>query len=89
MQDKDSMANIFNDVQIMADEEHAHFQAALQVQQEIQDLCLQGDIQRGGRFIADEEFRIRADRPRDSQPLSLSAAELVGPAADDVGVEPD
>ena len=48
-----------------------------QLVQKRQDLLLNGHVQRGSGFVADEEHRLYGERPRDRRALALSAADLV------------
>ena len=50
---------------------------ALQRHQQIEDLLLDGHIQRGGRFVGDQQQRIAGDRHGDHHPLVHAAGELV------------
>ena len=50
----------------------------LKVNQQIDDLCLDGDIQRGNRLIPDDDLGVERQCPGNSDSLPLSAAEFVG-----------
>ena len=39
-------------------------------------------VERGGRFVEDQDARVREDRPRDRDALPLAAGELDSPLAD-------
>jgi len=62
----------------MADQYKSHIILLLNLFQELEKLCLDGDIERGGRFIGDEEFWRAGYSNGGSGPLSHSAAELKG-----------
>ena len=47
-----------------------------QLQQEIEDLALDGDIQRRDRLVRDEQPRLRSQRPGNRDPLPLPTGEL-------------
>ena len=49
----------------------------LQPPQQVQDLRLHGDVQRGRRLVAHEEGRIAGERPRDRDALTLPAGEFM------------
>ena len=51
--------------------------AALLSRQQIEDLRLNGDVERGGRFIRDQKLRLAGQRDRDRHPLPHAARELV------------
>ncbi len=57
--------------QIMGDEQQAQPLARLEVSQQIKDLGLDGDIQRGGGLVGDQQFRPVGQRHRDHHPLAL------------------
>jgi len=61
----------------------------LQILQQIDDLRLDGDVERGNRLVEHEELRIRGQRARDTDALSLSAGEFVGVSFAVVGAESD
>jgi hypothetical protein len=66
------------DPEIVRDEQHRHSQARLQLFEEREDLRLDGDVERGRRFIRDEEVGLVGERNRDHDPLTLPPRELVG-----------
>ena len=49
----------------------------LQFAHQVQHLRLHRDVERGRRFVAHQEARFGGQRPRDRNPLALSARELV------------
>ncbi len=53
------------------------------VLQHLEDLRLHGDVQRGGRLVADQQVGIVGDRDGDHDALALAAGQLVreGPGA--------
>src|SRR5437764_674874 len=50
---------------------------ALEAAHQVQDLRLNRDVERGGRFVADQKRRTAGQRPCDRNPLPLPARELV------------
>ena len=48
-----------------------------QITQQIEDLLLRRDIERGRRLVGDDQRRRAGERRRDQQPLPLAARELV------------
>ena len=52
-------------------------QLVLQIHQQIDDLRLNRHIQRGHRFVADDQLRIERQRARDADALALAAGEFV------------
>ena len=67
-----SVRNLTNDCQIVGNEKQAHLLALFQVCQQIKNLSLNGHIQRGRRFICDQQFRIVGQRHGDHHTLPLS-----------------
>ena len=63
--------------QIMADELDRHADAVLQIQHQIENLRLDGDIERGGGFIGDQQRRFTRQGHRDHGALAHAAGELV------------
>ena len=45
--------------------------------QQLQDLRLDGDVERGGRFVGDQQRRVVGERHRDHHALALAAGELM------------
>ena len=66
-----------DDAEIMGDDDHRHVPAALLARQQIEDLRLDGDVERGGRLVGDQQFRLAGQRDRDRDALAHAAGELV------------
>src|SRR5690349_15873258 len=64
-------------------------QLLLQVLQKVQDLRLDGDIERRNRLVADQQFRPQRQRARDADTLTLPAGETVRITLDEARIEPD
>jgi hypothetical protein len=62
----------------MRDEQVGDTQFCLQALQQIENLCLHRDIERGGRLVADQEFRLYGQRPRDGDALALAPENSCG-----------
>ena len=75
--DDDAVGHIGDHRQIMGDYQQPHPVIPRQRFQQIKDLRLGRDIQRGGRFIGDQQARPQRDRHRDHHPLALPARQLV------------
>ena len=73
----DGVAHSADDSEIVGDEEIGKAKVALQVFEQIEDLRLDRHVERGYRFVADDQLRIERDRTGDPDPLPLSAGELV------------
>ena len=63
--------------EIVRDEQHRQMQPVLQIEQQVDDLGLNRDVERGHRFIGDHQRRIERQRTRDTDTLTLTAAEGV------------
>src|SRR5258708_24514091 len=74
------MGDVLDDREIVADEQQRQTQLALQVLQQVDDLRLDGNIERGDGLVAHDQVRFGSERPRDGDALALAAGELVGPA---------
>ena len=66
--------------QIMRDEQIGEMQPVAQIGEEVEHGRLDRDVEGRDRFVADHEFWIAGERPRDTDPLALAAAQLVGKA---------
>src|SRR5882757_2386203 len=74
---RDTVGDVLDDLQVVADEEIGQVQPALQIEQEIEDLAAHRDIERGGRFVEDDDVRRDRDGAGDADALALAAAQLV------------
>src|ERR1700730_1537280 len=75
--DGDLIADVTDDRQIVGDEDVGEAEFALQLLQEIDDLRLDREVERGDRLVADDQFGIDRQRPADGDTLRLSARKLV------------
>ena len=66
-----------DDAQIVRDQEKGHAPLVLLASQELEQLRLDRDVERGGRLVCDQQLRVRRKRDRDSDPLAQPARELV------------
>ncbi len=62
---------------VVGDDHDRHAELVAQVQQQIEDLCLDRNVQRGGRFVGDQQLGIAGQRDGDHHALALPAGELV------------
>jgi hypothetical protein len=58
------------------DEQNRHAELALELLHELQDLRLDGDVQRGGRLVGDQQRRAAHQRHRDHCPLAQAARQF-------------
>ena len=63
--------------EVVRDEEIAQAEPFLQVEQQINDLGLHRDMERGDRLVADDEIRIEDERACDQDVLPLAAGEFI------------
>ena len=77
------VGHLAHDAEIVGDEQHRHVEFGLELEQQVEDLRLDGDVERGGRLIGDEQVGLVGERHGDHHPLPLAARELVR-----IGVEP-
>ena len=78
-----------DDVEVVRDEDVGEAEVALQVLEQVEDLRLHGDVERGHRLVADDQLRVDRERAGDADPLALAARELVRKAVVVLGVEAD
>src|SRR5205823_9031331 len=83
------VAEVLDDREVVADEQVGQVEVALEVEEEVQDLALDRDIERGNGFVADDEVRRERERPGHADPLALAARELVRVAAGVVASQAD
>ena len=75
--DADAIADILDDRQIMRNEQVSQPELLLKIQQKVQYLRLNGNVQSRDRLVRDDELWPKGQRTRNSDPLPLTAAELV------------
>ncbi len=75
--DADPVGHLAHDAEIVGDEQHGHVELGLELEQEIEDLRLDGDVERGGRLVGDEQVGLVGERHGDHHPLPLPARKLV------------
>ena len=73
----------------MGDEDERQAHVALELAQQVEDLGLDRDVERGDRLVGDEQLGLERDRAGDADALALAAGELVRIAVVVLGVEPD
>ena len=77
----DPVGDFGDDPEVVGDEHHRHAAASLQVADQFEDLRLGGDVERGGRFVGDQQLRLQSQCHGDHHPLALAAGELEGVGA--------
>src|SRR5262245_50364748 len=81
--------DVLDDREIVRDEEIGEPELRLEILEQVHDLGLDRDVERGHRLVGDDELRIHREGPRDADALALAAGELVGIAAQVIGQEAD
>ena len=77
----DSVGDLRDHRQIMSDKQQAHAGFAGQRDQKLQNLRLRGHIQRGGRFVSDQQTGATGHRHCNHHSLALPAGQFVRIAA--------
>ena len=85
----DAMTEVAHERHGVGDEEIGEAVALLEVAQQIDDLCTDGDIERADWFVEHEEFGAEGDGAGDVDALALASGELVRIAAEGGGIEAD
>ncbi|MEI2612901.1 MAG: hypothetical protein V9G20_30025 [Candidatus Promineifilaceae bacterium] len=62
-----------------------HAVLGLQLHQQIEDLLLDGHVERRGRLVGDQQLRVAGDRHGDHHALALAARHLVREGAEPLG----
>ena len=89
LHDGDAMAEVADQRHGVRDEEIGEAVALLEIAEQVDDLCADGDIEGADGFVEDEELGAEGDGAGDVDALALAAGELVGIAAEGVGIEAD
>jgi hypothetical protein len=87
--DRDAVAHVPDDAQVVRDEQVAHRELVLQSLEQVQDLRLHRHVERARRLVAHDEVRSHRERPRDRDALALAARELVRVSRHRLAAEPD
>ena len=79
--DRNYVRLLGDDAQIMGNKKHGHAELLLKFANEFQNLRLNGDVERRGRFVGDQELRRAGERHGDHHALPLAAGKLMRVAA--------
>ena len=77
LHDRDAVGDAADDAEVVGDEEHPHALGLLHLGEEVEDAGLDGDVERGGGLVGDEDVGAVGERHGDHHPLALAAGELV------------
>jgi hypothetical protein len=75
--DRNPVGDVPHDREVVRDEQIGELELLLQLLEQIDDLRLDGDVERGDRLVRDDEVRVERERSRETDPLALAAGELV------------
>jgi hypothetical protein len=84
----DAVGVLGDEAQVVGDQHQRHAAFALEREQQVEDLGLDGDVERGGGLVGDQQLGLAGQRHRDHHALAHAARELVrerGGAARGVG----
>ena len=73
----DFIAHIRNDAEVMGYHNDRHPELLLQILHQLQNLCLNGNVQRRRRLIRDQNVRLTRKRHRDHHALPHTARKLI------------
>ena len=70
LQDHDFLAEVCRDAKIVRDEKHGEAQAAAQVVQKVEDLFLDGDVERRDRLVCNKDVGFHSQGTGDADALA-------------------
>ena len=85
--DADAVGDMLDHAQVMGDEQVGQAHLGLQVLEHVDDLRLDGNVQRRDRLVADDELGVHGQGAGDAHALPLPARELVRVAVGVLAVE--
>ena len=69
----------------MGNQDHRHAALGHQIGDQVEDLPLDGDVERGGRLVRNQQIRLAGQRHGDGDALALAAGKLVRVGVDPLG----
>ncbi len=89
MEDQGPIGDVVAEREVVGDEEDPEASRP-QVGQQVEDVDARRRVEHADDLVGDEEADVEQERPRDQQPLELSAGELVRIAVEHLpGAQPD
>jgi hypothetical protein len=85
--DRYTPGHLPNHGEVVGHEQHGQGKTALEIAEEIQNLGLDGEVQRRNRLVQYQQLGLHRKGPGDGQTLALPSAELMRMAMDEAGVE--
>ena len=86
---RDAVGDVADDGEIVRDEQVRQAELGLELLHQVDDLRLDGDVERRDRLVADEKLRVQCERSRDADALALATGELMRVATDCVRRQAD
>ena len=87
--DRDAVGDVADDREVVRDEDVGEVELLLQLDEQVEDLGLDRDVERGDGLVGDDELRLQHERAREPDALPLPAAELVRVAVGRLGRHAD
>ncbi len=87
--DGDGVADVADDFEVVGDEQVGQAEVGLEVGEEVEYLGLDGDVEGGDWFVADDELGAQGQGAGDADALALAAGEFGGEPVKVLGVEAD
>ncbi len=84
-----TIGDVLHDREVVSNEEICGTELVLKFLKQVQDLCLDGNIQSGNRLVADNQLGLQRKCAGNADALALAARELVRIAVDVLGVQTD
>jgi hypothetical protein len=75
--DGDPVGKLRHDREVVRDEQQAHLLLLHQLSQQVEDLCLDHDVERRGGLVGNEQLRLHRAGHGDHHPLALAARQFV------------
>ena len=71
--DDDVVGDVFDDADVVGDEEVGEVVFVLELHEEVEDLCADGEVERGDGLVADDHFGFEGECACDADALALAA----------------
>jgi hypothetical protein len=75
---RDPVADVLHDAEVVGDKQVGQAKLALQIDEQIEDLRLHGDVEGRDGLVANNQLGPHRERPGDADALPLPARKLVG-----------
>ena len=83
---RDPVGDIIDHRQIVRNKQICQAERFLHVLEQVQDLRLDRDVESGDRLVANQQIRFQRQRPREPDPLALTAGETMRVTVQEPGV---